>query len=102
MMNDSPDSFSGPVNIGNPQERTMLELAEMIIKLSNSKSKINFLPLPEDDPTRRKPDISVAQKVLNWQPSVALEDGLRRTIQYFDLTPESNKHENRSWLHAPS
>lgn len=102
MMNDSPDSFAGPVNIGNPQERTMLELAEMIIKLSNSKSKINFLPLPEDDPTRRKPDISVAQKVLNWQPSVSLEDGLRRTIQYFDLTPESNKHENRSWLHAPS
>ncbi len=83
MMNTS-DDFTGPVNIGNPTEFSILELAEQIIKLSCSKSKLEFHPLPEDDPTQRKPDISLAKTMLNgWNPKVALEDGLIKTIEYF-------------------
>lgn len=84
MMNSTAPDFTGPVNLGNPQERTMLELAELVIKLTDSKSKIQFLPLPEDDPKRRKPDIGLARKELSWEPEVNLEDGLRETIAYFD------------------
>ncbi len=80
----TPDEFIGPVNIGNPKEFTILELAELVIKLTNSKSKISFLPLPEDDPVRRKPDISMAkEKLNNWQPEIGLKDGLIQTINYF-------------------
>lgn len=80
----TPDNFTGPVNVGNPVEFTMLELAETVIRLTGSKSKMVFKPLPQDDPTQRKPDITLAKKVLNgWSPSVKLEDGLKPTIEYF-------------------
>lgn len=83
-MMDTSDEVSGPVNIGNAKEFTILELAEKIIHLTNSTSKIIFKDLPEDDPIQRKPDISLAKKLLNnWEPSVKLEDGLIRTIDYF-------------------
>ena len=82
MMN-SPDEFTGPVNLGNPEEYTILELAETIIKLTNSKSKIVFKPLPENDPKRRKPDITLAREKLGWEPRVSLKDGLKITIEYF-------------------
>jgi len=82
MMN-SADDFSGPVNIGNPDEFTILQLARMIIDLTGGSSKIDFQPLPADDPTQRKPDITLAQQKLGWQPNIALEQGLITTIQYF-------------------
>lgn len=86
MMNTS-DDFTGPVNIGNPIEFTMLELAEIILKLTGSKSKIVNLPLPEDDPTQRQPNIDLAKKELNnWHPTVQLKEGLQKTIEYFDKT----------------
>lgn len=76
-------SQTGPMNIGNPGEFTMLELAELVLKKVGGKSKITYLPLPGDDPKQRKPDISLAQKDLGWQPTVSLEDGLDPTIAYF-------------------
>jgi len=82
MMN-SPDSFTGPMNIGNPHEFTVKELAEKILELTGSKSKITYKPLPQDDPAQRKPDIMLAEKTLNWKPTVQLEEGLQRTIEYF-------------------
>ncbi len=82
-MMDSPAEFIGPVNIGNPGEFTMLQLAESILKLSGSKSKLVFEPLPSDDPKQRQPDIALAKSQLGWQPKVALEDGLKETIAYF-------------------
>jgi UDP-glucuronate decarboxylase len=78
------EDFTGPVNIGNPQECTMLELAEIIISLTHSKSKVKFEPLPSDDPCRRCPDITLAKAMLGWQPRTRLEDGLGRTIDYFE------------------
>lgn len=84
MMN-TPDSFIGPVNIGNPKEFTMLQLADEIIDLTGSKSKITYLPLPEDDPMQRQPDISLAKKELGgWEPKINLRKGLESTIKYFD------------------
>jgi UDP-glucuronate decarboxylase len=80
---NTPDDFTGPVNIGNPVEFTILELAELVVKLVWSKSKIVFKPLPSDDPRQRQPDISLAKKVLNWSPITELEHGLDRTIRYF-------------------
>ena len=83
-MMATDDNFTGPVNIGNPAEFTMQELAEIVIKLTNSKSKIIYEPLPSDDPKQRKPDITLAQEKLDgWKPVVHLEDGLLRTIEYF-------------------
>lgn len=82
LMN-SKDSFTGPVNIGNPVEFTMLELAEKVIKLTGSKSKIIFQALPSDDPLQRKPVIDLAKNELNWEPTVFLEDGLEKSITYF-------------------
>lgn len=82
MMNSS-DDFIGPINIGNPGEYTILQLAQEIIRLTNSKSKLVYLPLPADDPIQRKPDISLAEKKLQWQPKVPLQDGLIKTIDYF-------------------
>lgn len=83
-MMASRDEFLGPVNIGNPDEFTMIELAEKIIKLTNTKSKITHLPLPQDDPTQRQPDITLAKKELNnWEPNIRLEEGLKLTIDYF-------------------
>ena len=81
MKTDS--AFTGPINIGNPNEFTMLELAEKIIQLTNSKSKIVYRPLPQDDPKQRKPDISLAKKELSWQPNIQLNEGLTKTIDYF-------------------
>lgn len=75
--------FTGPVNLGNPGEFTMLELAEQVLKLVGGPSKLRFLPLPADDPKQRQPDISLAQSKLGWQPQVGLEDGLKETIAYF-------------------
>lgn len=78
------DDFTGPVNLGNPAEFTMLELAEKVIKLTNSKSELIYLPLPKDDPTQRQPNISIAKKHLNgWEPKIKLDDGLIHTIEYF-------------------
>ncbi len=80
---DTPPEFIGPVNVGNPSEFTMLQLAETVIGLTQSRSKIVFKPLPQDDPRQRKPDISLAQEKIAWEPRVALEDGLKETISYF-------------------
>jgi UDP-glucuronate decarboxylase len=85
LMMHSPSDFTGPVNIGNPGEFTMLDLAEKIISLTKSKSKIIYQPLPSDDPRQRKPDITLAKKELNWEPRVSLEDGLKETINYFKM-----------------
>lgn len=84
-MMATDDSFIGPVNTGNPGEFTMLELAEKVIAMTGSKSKIVFQPLPSDDPKQRKPDISLAyEKLGGWQPNIKLEEGLVKTIEYFD------------------
>ena len=82
-MMASPKGFIGPVNIGNPGEFTMLELAEKIIEKTGSKSKIIFKPLPHDDPKKRRPDITLAKKTLNWEPLVKLDEGLNHIIEYF-------------------
>ncbi|MBT3244062.1 MAG: SDR family oxidoreductase [Bacteroidetes bacterium] len=90
MMN-SREEFTGPVNIGNPGEFTIKELAEKIIDLTGSKSKLEFLPLPQDDPTQRKPDITLAKKELdNWEPKIQLQEGLKKTIHYFDDLLKNN------------
>jgi UDP-glucuronate decarboxylase len=83
LLMDSNDDFTGPVNLGNPNEFTIKELAEKIINLTNSKSELEFKPLPSDDPLQRQPDISLAKEKIGWQPQINLEDGLKRTIQYF-------------------
>jgi len=83
LMNSS-EEFTGPVNFGNPGEFTILALAQKIIDLTGSKSKLEFKPLPSDDPKRRKPDIALAKKVLDWEPSVSLDEGLPPTIEYFE------------------
>jgi len=80
---DSDDSVTGPVNMGNPGEFTMLELAEKVLALTGSRSKIVYKPLPGDDPKQRKPDITLAGKLFGWKPEIDLDEGLRRTIEYF-------------------
>jgi len=80
----APDSVTGPVNLGNPHEMTIRELAERVIAMIGSKSKLVFMPLPQDDPLQRKPDITKARTLLDWQPTIAIEDGLAKTIAYFD------------------
>ena len=80
---ESPDGFTGPVNLGTPREFTIRELAQQIIALTGSASIVVTLPLPEDDPLQRKPDIGLARAVLGWEPQVPLEQGLERTIAYF-------------------
>lgn len=84
MMDKTPDDFTGPVNVGNPGEFTILELAEKVIQLTGSTSKIERMPLPPDDPTQRKPDITIAREKLGWEPTIMLEAGLKKTIAYFD------------------
>jgi len=86
-MMQAPDDFTGPVNLGNPKEYSILELAELIIAHTQSRSKIVFKPLPEDDPLKRKPDIELARDKLNWQPRTGLEDGLKQTIKFFQTLP---------------
>ncbi|NCC73341.1 MAG: SDR family oxidoreductase [Sphingobacteriia bacterium] len=85
LMNTG-DNITGPINVGNPGEFTILQLAEMVIKLTNSKSKIIYKPLPADDPMQRQPDITKAREILGWEPKVHLEEGLKRTIEYFKNT----------------
>jgi UDP-glucuronate decarboxylase len=80
---ESHKSITGPINMGNPSEFTMIELAELVIKLTSSRSKLKFKPLPEDDPKQRQPNISLAKSKLNWSPKVSLEEGLHKTITYF-------------------
>ena len=82
LMN-TPDEIIGPINLGNPKETSILELAQKIIQLTGSNSKIVFKPLPQDDPRRRCPDITKAKLILNWEPKISLEEGLKRTIEYF-------------------
>ncbi|MEM0951228.1 MAG: UDP-glucuronic acid decarboxylase family protein [Cyanobacteria bacterium P01_H01_bin.74] len=90
MMEATPDEYTGPVNLGNPGEFTILELAKKVIELTGSSSQIVHHPLPADDPTQRRPDISEAKARLNWQPSVMLEKGLLETIAYFDAQLKSS------------
>jgi UDP-glucuronate decarboxylase len=87
---DAPDNVSFPVNIGNPGEFTIRELAEIVIELTGSGSKLVFMPLPQDDPTQRCPDINRAQEYLGWTPKIALRDGLEKTIEYFRTTIDHN------------
>jgi UDP-glucuronate decarboxylase len=82
-MMDGPDDFIGPVNLGNPDEFTIKELAEIVIELTGAKSKLIYMPLPDDDPTQRQPDIALAKERLGWEPTVKLRDGLGKTIDYF-------------------
>lgn len=84
MMNDTEPNYFGPVNLGNPEECTMLELAQEVLRLTNSRSDIVHLPLPKDDPRRRKPDITRAREKLGWEPRVPLREGLMATIEYFE------------------
>ena len=86
----TPDEFTGPVNIGNPNEFTVKELAEIIIDLTGSKSKLEYKPLPSDDPVQRQPDISLAIEKLNWEPTTKLLDGLTKTISYFESFIDTN------------
>lgn len=85
MMN-TDDRVTGPINMGNPGEFTILQLAQKVIEMTDSKSKLVFKPLPSDDPMQRKPDISLAKEMLGWEPTIKLEDGLRQTIDYFRAT----------------
>ncbi len=80
---ESPADFVGPVNIGNPNEFTMLELAQMVLAIVGGKSRLELLPLPQDDPRQRQPDISLAKAVLDWEPRIQLEEGLRKSVDYF-------------------
>ena len=80
----SPAAITGPINLGNPGEFTMLELAEEILSITESSSKLVFEPLPQDDPQQRRPDITLAKEQLNWEPKIALREGLTKTIAYFD------------------
>jgi UDP-glucuronate decarboxylase len=85
------DDFTGPTNIGNPNEFSVMHLAEQVIKLTGSKSTITFRPLPSDDPKQRQPDITLAKAVLSWTPSIELAEGLEKTIRYFRSTIELNR-----------
>ena len=91
LLMKASDEVTGPINIGNPQEHSILELAQRILKLIGSKSKIVFEPLPQDDPERRQPDISLAGEILGWSPKVTLEEGLPKAIDYFDKLLQSSK-----------
>ena len=81
----TPDSFIGPINLGNPHEFTILQLAQKVIEMTDSKSKIVMRPLPQDDPKQRKPDITLAQKTIDYNPNILLEEGLKKTIAYFEM-----------------
>ena len=83
LMN-AHDDVTGPVNLGNPTQLTMLELAERVLHITGSRSKLVFEPLPENDPAQRQPDISTAKRLLDWQPTVSLDEGLRQTITWFE------------------
>lgn len=84
FMDKTPDEFTGPMNLGNPGEFTIMELAELVLKMTGSSSKIIRLPLPPDDPTKRRPDINLAKRMIDWEPTIPLEEGLKQTIAYFE------------------
>jgi UDP-glucuronate decarboxylase len=88
-MDTGPD-FPGPINLGNPNEFTMLELAELVLEITGSNSKLVKMPLPQDDPRQRQPDIALARKKLDWEPKTQLREGLGKTIKYFDNILLSN------------
>jgi UDP-glucuronate decarboxylase len=88
---DAPDAVTGPLNLGNPHEITVRELADIVIEMTGSASKIAFHPVPVDDPRQRRPDISRANELLDWQPLVQLKDGLAQTIGYFERALSTNK-----------
>lgn len=92
------DNFTGPVNLGNPSERMILDLADLVIKMTNSKSKIIFKSLPSDDPVKRRPDISLAKQNLGWEPKISIEEGLEKTIEYFKNTDLTLRFENKNNL----
>lgn len=83
-MMATPDEITGPVNLGNPNEFTIKQLAELVIELTGAKSKLIYEPLPSDDPTQRQPVIDQAKELLNWEPTVQLREGLVKTIEYFE------------------
>ncbi len=91
LLMKTPDEVTGPINLGNPEEHSILEIAQRILKLTASKSEIIFGPLPQDDPERRQPEISLAQNVLGWSPKITLEEGLPKTIDYFDNSLRTSK-----------
>ena len=91
IMNNTPDKFTGPINLGNPNEMEISKLASLIIELIGSKSKIKLLPLPSDDPKQRKPDITLAKEVINYNPNVDIIQGLTKTIEYFDQILKDNE-----------
>jgi UDP-glucuronate decarboxylase len=82
---NAPDNVVGPINLGNPHEFTIAALAEAVIEITNSPSKIIYMPLPQDDPKQRKPIITLAQTMLDWQPKIQLKAGLEKTVAYFDV-----------------
>lgn len=84
LMDDSPENFTGPLNLGNPGEFTILELAQLVISMTNSRSSLCYKPLPGDDPKQRQPDITLAKTVIDWEPTITLKEGLKKTIIYFD------------------
>ena len=86
---DSSDEITGPINLGNPGEFTMLELANLVREMTNSSSQIELMPLPQDDPRKRQPDITKAKTLLGWSPTVELREGLEKTIEYFRTTISS-------------
>jgi len=92
LMN-TPDDLTGPVNLGNPSEISILELVEKVLKITKSRSKIVYKPLPQDDPVRRCPDITLAKKRLGWQPKTNLEEGLKKTVGYFKRILSDNPRE---------
>jgi UDP-glucuronate decarboxylase len=96
----APKSLPGPINLGNPGEFTIRELAELTLELTGSRSRLNFLPLPQDDPKQRRPDISKAQKHLGWRPRIALREGLERTIEYFDRLLTAGRATRQTARHA--
>jgi len=91
LMMDNNQNFIGPVNLGNPSERTIKNLAELIIEITNSNSKVVYRPLPSDDPTQRRPDITLAKEKLNWEPKVDITEGLTKTIEYFEKRLQKEK-----------
>ena len=95
LLMNSPPTLTGPVNLGNPGEFTIRALAELVIEMTNSSSKLNFHPLPPDDPRQRRPDITLAQSELGWEPKVALREGLGKTIPYFERMLSTAQHKPR-------
>jgi UDP-glucuronate decarboxylase len=93
---DETEDFTGPMNIGNPEEISILELATKVLELTHSKSKVEFKPLPENDPMKRRPDMSLAKKMINWAPTVPLVEGLKKTIAYFKTSLTIGKNSTKT------